>query len=87
MLYFALRRSKEVFIRSSYYYYYEKSGCMRCTVTQFTRESVGLWPFGGLYVREFELSHSNLVSRIIKIIHAHNMHVKVLDFVHFTIGT
>ena len=87
MLYFALRRSKEVFIRSSYYYYYEKSGCMRCTVTQFTRESIGLWPFGGLYVREFELSHSNLVSRIIKITHAHNMHVKVLDFVHFTIGT
>ena len=39
---------------------------MRCTVTQFTRESVKIWPFGGLYVREFELSHSNLVSRIIK---------------------
>ena len=60
---------------------------MRCTVTQFARESVGLWPFGGLYVRDFELSLSNLVSRIIKITHAHNLHVKVLDFVPFTIRT
>ena len=37
---------------------------MRCTVTQFIRESVGLCPFRGSYVREFELSQSNLVSRI-----------------------
>ena len=44
-------------------------------------------PLVGLYVREFELSHSNLVSRIIKITHAHNVHVKELDFVHFTIRT
>ena len=28
---------------------------------------------------------SNLVSRIIKITHAHNLHVKMLDFVSFTI--
>ena len=30
-------------------------------------------PFRGSYVREFELSHSNLVNRIIKITHAHNL--------------
>ena len=34
-------------------------------------------PFRGSYVREFELSHSNLVNRIIKITHAHNLHVKI----------
>ena len=37
---------------------------MRSTVTQFARESVGLCPLRGSYVREFELSHSNPVSRI-----------------------
>ena len=42
-------------------------------------------PFHGLYTREFELSHSNLVNRIIKITHAHNLHVKMLDFVPFKI--
>ena len=31
--------------------------------------------------------HSNPVSRIIKITHAHNLHVKMLDFVPFTIRT
>ena len=46
---------------------------MRCTVTQFARESVGLCPFRGSYVREFELSHSNPVSRIITINHAHSL--------------
>ena len=60
---------------------------MRCKVTQFSRESVGLWSFGGSYVREFELAQSNLVSRIIKITHAHNLHVKLLDFVPSTIRT
>ena len=39
--------------------------CMRYTVTQFARESVGLCPFRGSYVREFELLQSNLVSKII----------------------
>ena len=34
--------------------------------------------FRGSYVREFELSYSNLVNRIIKITHAHNLHVKML---------
>ena len=34
-------------------------------------------PFRGLHVREFELSHSNLVSRITKITHAHNLHEDV----------
>ena len=38
--------------------------CMRCTVTQFAPESFGLCPFRGLCVMEFELSHTNLVSRI-----------------------
>ena len=33
---------KEVFIRLSYYYYCEKPVCMRYTVTEFGRESVGL---------------------------------------------
>ena len=37
-------------------------------------------PFHGLYMMEFELSHSNPVNRIIKITHAHNLHVKMLDF-------
>ena len=39
------------------------------------------------HVREFELSHSNSVNRIIKITHAPNLHVKVLDFFPFTIRT
>ena len=42
---------------------------MRCRITQFARESVGLCPSRGSYVREFELSHSNPVNRIIKITH------------------
>ena len=54
---------------------------MRYTVTQFARESVGLCPFRGSYVRKFEFLHNNPVSRIITIIHAHNLHLKVLDFV------
>ena len=37
-------------------------------------------PFCGLYVREFELLHSNLVNRSIKITHAHNLHRRMLDF-------
>ena len=76
---------KQVFIRSSYYYYCEKPICMRCTVTQLARESVGLCPLRCSYVREFELSHSNRVNRIIKITHAHNLHVKMLVFDPFTI--
>ena len=35
---------KQVFIRSSHYYYCEKTICMRCTVTQLARESVVLCP-------------------------------------------
>ena len=42
-------------------------------------------PFRGSYVREFELSHSNLVNRIIKITHTHILHVKMLDFAQFKI--
>ena len=33
---------------------------MRCRITQFARASVGLCPFPGLYVTEFELSDRNL---------------------------
>ena len=46
-------------------------------------------PFRCSYVREFELSHSKLVNRIKKIIHAHahNLHVKMLVFRPFTIHT
>ena len=32
---------------------------MRGRITQFALENVGLCPFRGSYVREFELSHSN----------------------------
>ena len=60
---------------------------MRCTVTQLARESVVLCPFRGSYVRVFELSHSKLVNRIIKITLAHNLHVKMLVFGPFTIRT
>ena len=42
-------------------------------------------PFHGSYVREFKLSHSNLVNRIVKIAHTRNLHVKMLDFAPFTI--
>ena len=60
---------------------------MRCRITQFVRESVGLCPFRGSYVREFEFSHSNPVNKIIKIPPAHNLHVKMLDFGPFIIRT
>ena len=56
-----------MFIRSSYYYSCGKPVCMRCRITQFARAGVGLCPFPGLYVREFELSDRTLVNRIIKI--------------------
>ena len=51
---------------------------MRYIVAQFAHESVGLCPFRGSYVREFELLHSNPVNIIIKINNAHNLHVKAL---------
>ena len=34
-------KTKQVFIRSSYYYHCEKPICMRCTVKKLARESVG----------------------------------------------
>ena len=64
-------QTKDVFIRSSYYYYCEKPVCIRCRITQFARAVVRLCPFPRLYVREFELSDCHLVNRIIKITHAH----------------
>ena len=56
-------KTKQVFIRSSYYCYCEKPICTRCSVTQLARESVGLCPFRSSYVREFKLSHNYLVNR------------------------
>ena len=38
--------------------------CMRCTVTQLARESVGLCPFRGSYV--FKLVHIRLLRMILK---------------------
>ena len=58
---------------------------MRCTIAQFARESVGLCLFRGSYLREFELSQSNRVNRIIT--QARNLHAKMLDFGPFTIRT
>ena len=55
---------------------------MRYTVTQFASESVGLCPFRDSYVREFELSHSNPVNRVIKITQAYNLHVKAVNMFH-----
>ena len=43
--------TKQVFIRSSYYCYCEKPICMRCTVTQLARESVGPCPLSW-FIRE-----------------------------------
>ena len=73
-------KAKDLFIRSSSLSLLWKAS-MKCRITQFARESVGLCPFRGSYLREFELSHSNSVNKIIKITHAHNLHVKVLDFI------
>ena len=60
---------------------------MRCTVTQLAWNVLDFAPFRGSYVREFELSRSKLVNRIIKITLAHNLHVKMLVFGPFTIRT
>ena len=79
-------KTKDVFIRPSYYYYCEKPAWDVESDT-FARESVWLCPFCGLYVREFEFSHSNPVNRIRKLTRAHNLHVKMLDFRPFTIRT
>ena len=79
-------KTKDVFICPSYYYYCEKPA-WDVESDSFARESVGLCPFSGSYVREFELSHSNPVNRIIKLTRAHNLHVKMLDFGPFTIRT
>ena len=42
-------------------------------------------PFRRSYLREFELSHSKLLNRIIEITQKHNLHVKMLVFRPFTI--
>ena len=43
--------TKQVFIRSRYYYYCKKPVCKRCTVTQLVRVSDGLFPLSW-FVRE-----------------------------------
>ena len=78
-------KPKQVFIRSSYYYrekliWYVQSHCWQVKVLDFA-------PFRGPYVREFDLSHSNLVNSIIKITHTHNLHVKMSYFAPFKIFT
>ena len=60
---------------------------MRCTVTQLARESVGLCPLSWFVREGIQLSHSNLVNRIMKITLAHNLHVKMLVFGPFPIRT
>ena len=47
---------------------------LKAIVTQLAREVLDFAPFRRSYVREFELSHSKLVNRIIKITHPHNLH-------------
>ena len=64
-------------------YYCEKPICMRCRVRQLQVKVLDFAPSRGgfnAYVRELELSHSKPVNRIIKITHAHNLHVKMLVF-------
>ena len=80
-------KTKEFFMHLSYYNLFLWLASLRWRITQFARESVGLCPFRGSCVREFELSHGNPVKRIIKITHTHNLHVKRLDFGLFTIRT
>ena len=55
------------------------------TVTQLlARESIQLFPLSWFLRTGIRVSHSKLVNRIIKINHAHNLHVKMLDFAPFT---
>ena len=77
-------KTKHVFIRSSYYcrerlIWYVLLAC----------ESVGLCPLSWSVREGIRLSHStdDLVNRSIKINHTHNLHLKMLDFAPFKIGT
>ena len=60
---------------------------MKCRITQFARESVGLCPLSWLVLEGIRVTRSNSVNRIIKITQAHNLHLRVLDFIPFTIRT
>ena len=66
-------KTKDVFIRSSYYYYCEKPA--------WDVES------HSLHVKVSDFAPFVVRTRIIKITHAHNLHGKMLDFVPFTIRT
>ena len=61
-------------------YYCEKQICMRSSVTELVRESVGLCSHSRVVRDGIRVKRSNLVNKIPKISYAHNLHVKMLDF-------
>ena len=61
-------------------YYCEKQICMRSSVTELVRESVGLCSRTRFVCDGIRVKRSNLVNKIPKISYAHNLHVKMLDF-------
>ena len=61
-------------------YYCEKRICMRSSVTELVRESVGLCSRSRFVRDGIRVKRSNLVNKIPKISYAHNLHVKMLDF-------
>ena len=69
-----------VFFFSEIEYYCEKRICMRSSVTELVRESVGLCSRSRFVRDGIRVKRSNLVNKIPKISYAHNLHVKMLDF-------
>ena len=63
-------KTKDLFIRSSYYHYCEKPAWNEESHSLHVK--VSDCPFRGSYLREFELSQGNSVNRIMKITQAHN---------------
>ena len=61
-------------------YYCEKQICMRSSVTELVRESVGLCSHSRVVRDGIRVKRSNLVNKIPKISYAHNLNVKMLDF-------
>ena len=68
------------FFFSEIEYYCEKRICMRSSVTELVRESVGLCSRSRFVRDGIRVKRSNLVNKILKISYAHNLHVKMLDF-------
>ena len=69
-----------LFFFSEIEYYCEKRICMRSSVTELVRESVGLCSRSRFVRDGIRVKRSNLVNKILKISYAHNLHVKMLDF-------